>query len=364
MLPDDKSKPTTVSAPADTPPVAPMTAPKSTQPKFDKKKLIIAASVLVALIAGGVASAMWWTGPQKSLDDALLSDFPRGGIVKGTMEVTPNASPAMTFDFDSKFSGITTNTAMGVNADLGMMKLKLDGGLATDANKNVYFRINNVRKTIESFAGDNAPLVEQQYGGLINKIDNKWVQMTESDLKDLTKDSGADMSCVVDKLSTMTRDKKYSDELKKVFSNNKYITIKDNVGSEKVDGKDSHHLVLNVDKNKMKSYGDAMKNTTFFKDVSSCFKNKEDALKSEDTTTGDVKYELWVDKWSHKINKIMMTTDTDGTAVKLTATMTYNDAQKVDTPKADTQFKDLKTEIESLQEQVSPALSEQELNAI
>ena len=329
-----------------------------------KKKWIILGSVLGVVLVGGVASAMWWTSPEKSLSDAMsMNSIPKGGNIKGDIVVTPKDSNAVTITFDSKYKGMVSKTDLGVKMSMGAMKLDITGGVATTANKRVMFRVNDVRDTVKSLAQGYDDVVEQYYGKLIDKVDNKWVEVTESDLKDATKDSGIDLSCFMDKTTKLINDKAFMKEAADIYSKNAYFSIKDKVGSEKVDGRDSNHIVLAYDKTKAKAYGEALEKTNGLKDLKSCVKDadKDPTSSVTDDSAATPKIELWVDKWSHKVNKIVVSQDQDGTSTKLTATIGYNDNQSVDVPKADTQFKDLKTEIDSLQQQFAPTTSSESL---
>lgn len=330
--------------------------PPAPQPKKSKKKLWIGLSALiVALLVGGVAGAMWWTSPEKAFNDATsMTVFPKGGQVKGAMEIESESSPAVTLDYNVKYQGMRMVTDLGIKADSGMVNFNMTGGLATDTDKSMYFKVNNVKKTISSFAGEDNTMVQDIYGGLIDKIDGKWVQMTEADMKELTKDSGVNMSCAIDIAGKVGQNKAYTDEIQKIYSQNKYIVLKKTVGSESVEGVDSHRYEVDMDQSKMDGFGKALKTTTFYKDLSKCFSEEQRAeldqnTESTNTSQNPMKFEVWVDKWSHKPNKFMLSTSENGTKVKFSGLMTYNDTQKVDIPKADTQFKELRTEVEKLQ---------------
>ena len=331
---------------------------KSPKPFYKNKRIVISTvAVLAALLVGGVASAMWWTSPEKSLSDAMLvNEFPKGGTAKGDILVTPKEGNAVTIAFDSKYKGFVSKTDLGVKMDMGAMKLDMTGGVATTAQKSVLFRFNDVRDTIKSFARGYDEVIEQYYGKLIDKVDNKWVEVTESDLKETSKDSGTDLSCFMDKSAKMINNKAFLKEAGDIYNKNAYFSIKDKVGSEKVNGRDSNHIVLAYDKAKAKAYGQALEKTSAFKELKSCVKDAEkDPITMTEDNAVAPKIELWVDKWSHKVNKVVFTQDEDGTMMKLTAVLGYNDNQAVDTPKADTQFKDLKSDKEALQEQFSPS---------
>ncbi len=331
--------------------------PVNPQPANSKKKLWIGlAAILVVLVAGGAAGAMWWTSADKVFNDAMYdANYPKGGELKGAIEVSSDRNPTVTMDYTSRFQGMKTNTDLGVKLNAGMMNINMTGGIATDTDKNLYFKVNNIKKTIDSFAGTSSAAVDQYYGDLIKKIDGKWVRMTQSDLKEATKDSGYDMSCMADTIGKISQ-KSYTDEFVKLYKDNPYMTLKDTVGSESINGADTYHYIASEDQAKSKAFAKAMKETAFYKELRGCVaaEKRDEFDKSADSSNSDkkqpnTKYEVWVDKWSHKLKKFLVTVDENDTKVKFSGTMTDNDSQKVDTPTADTEFKDLKTEVEKLQ---------------
>lgn len=323
--------------------------------KRSKKPLFIALAVLLVLVSGGVAGALWWTGPQKTFDDAFNPSIsmPKGGTAKGSIVVTSSTGPGVTVEFDTKVRGLATNTSLAFKVDAGAMKVDISGGVATDTNKNLYFKINDVRKTVNAFAGGNSDMIDQYYGSLIDKIDGKWVQMTEADLKEATKDSGTDMSCVLDKIAKIEADKSYAEDTAQIYSQNKYFSIKETLASEKIDGQDSHHYKVAIDKAKEESFNKVMRNSKLMKEIKKCVTDPSslDEESSRVETSSDPTIEVWVNKWTHRLNKLVVSDDQSGLSAKLTVNIGYDDNQPVDVPKASTQYKDLQKEIESVKQQ-------------
>ena len=118
----------------------------------------------------------------------------------------------------------------------------------------------------------------------------------------------------MDKTTKLINDKAFMKEAADIYSKNAYFSIKDKVGSEKVDGRDSNHIVLAYDKTKAKAYGEALEKTNGLKDLKSCVKDadKDPTSSVTDDSAATPKIELWVDKWSHKVNKIVVSQDQDG----------------------------------------------------
>ena len=65
------------------------------------------------------------------------------------------------------------------------------------------------------------------------------------------------------------------------------------------------------------------------------------------------------------MTKLMVSEDASGSAIKLTMSVNYNDAQNVTTPKADTQFKEIQEEIKAITNaSMQSGPSELDLNSI
>ncbi|MFZ1812625.1 MAG: hypothetical protein WAU02_03885 [Candidatus Saccharimonadales bacterium] len=337
---------------------APLSPPMATaRPnRLSKKLLITVGAILVVLIGGGVAGALWWTSPQKAFSDAMPThELPTSAAVKGSIVATPASGPSVTVDFTSKFNSGKSYTDLGFKVNAGAVNLNLTGAVATSDTKSVFFKVNDVRKTIESFAGSNASAVDQVYGNLINKIDNKWVEVTESDMKEVTKGAGVDISCLTNTLQKVTTGRSYISESYDLYQKNAYLSVKETLGSESVNGKDSHHYIVTVDKTKMKEFDKALEASKLGAELKKWTTKDTSTMESVTNDAASTpKFEIWVDKWSHKLTKFVMTQDQDGTNVKLTATVDYA-AQSVTMPKADTQFKDLQSEIQKMQQQFTPA---------
>lgn len=363
---DTAKTPEATAAPASTPTpapvqvdsattIAPVTPPAKAskiQELLHNKKLVVSAAIAVVVLGAATAGAMWWTSPETSFNNATTSTaFSKGGTVKGTLTVKPESGSDVSLDYNTQYAGLVTKTDLSFKTKMGAVKLDINGGIATTANKSVLFRINDIKDTVNSFAGDSSDAVDQYYGSLIDKIDGRWVEVTESDMKELTKDSDADTSCVLDKGTKLINDKKFLSEASDIYKKNPYLLLTEKKASEKIEGRDSNHVVVSYDTKKATDYSKSLGGLQSLKDLKTCFKDSDPF---QDVATGESvnspRIELWIDKWNHKVNKFIVTQQQDGTTTTLSGVMTYNDAQKVDVPAAQTKFSELKTEVEAIQE--------------
>lgn len=339
--------------------------PESTQPttmqpgafpikKSRKGLLAILISVGAVVLLGGTAAGLglWWTSPDKSFADATstnVGSLAGIGSVKGSLVVTPKSGADVSVEFTTKVDGAKSNTDLALKMNAGAVTMNLTGAVATDDSKNVYVKVNDVKKTLDSFAGGNAEAVDAYYGKLISKIDGKWVEITPADMKDLSGNTDANSTCVVDTLGKISSDSSYVKELQTIYANNAYLQYSKSLGSELVNGKDSNHVLVTVDKTKLDAFSKAALKSKLFTELSKCGVDTNSASSTETSGTM-LNVELWVDKWSHKVTRFVMSqVETDAT-VKFTLEPDYTKST-VTVPQADTQFKDLKADVTALEEQ-------------
>ena len=337
--------------------------PAATLPvKKSKKGLVIgliAAGTVLVLGAAAAGLAMWWTSPQKALDDAVaqsLKNFEHGSI-RGDISLDSEAGSTAKLTIDGKYADKQTYSDVDLNVDMGMLNAKFTGSFATDSSKNSYFKINDVKKTVDSMYGEMASLLPVEYHNVIEKIDGRWVKATEQDLKDMSKDQsdGEDSQatvCVATAAEKYLADGSALKEAVDAYNSHKFMAIKKVVGSEKINGRDSHRLEINIEDDKAKAFGEKLKQTAFFKEIEKCGKSSEELPESGSTKSEDVPVvELWVDKWSHRINKISMKSESNTQAMTMAFTLGY-DKPIVTIPTAETNFSDLKSDIDKIIQQM------------
>lgn len=347
-------------------PVDPATTPVVVGGSRSKKPLLIglAAAVAVVLAGGYGAYALWWNTPNKVVDDALASVvMAKNATAEGVLNITPEGSPSFKLNFDSKAVDQKSQTVLDASTTIDGKEYKLNAAVITDKD-SYYVRINDLKKTLNSLYGDSGMV--SMFDPIVSKLDGKWLVITPDDIKRLTGDetaSNKEATCVQNVLQGIKSNKAQQKELSEVYQKNRFIVVKESKGVESVDGTQSNHYVLDIDKAKAKSFGTAIKNTSVFKAVDDCVaedlsKSADDAKDSTDTANTST-IELWVDAWSHKPTKLKVSSDSkESTKFTLDSKFKFDTDVNVGTPKADTTVKDIEAEIEKLQQEFTVPTSE------
>lgn len=335
---------------------APVAAPLPAPKKSPTKLILIIAAALVALLAlgGGIAFAVWYSSPQKVLNDSLsnlMNTPPVSGNVTGAVTVDGTNFNFTAVSHADNDSNTQSNLKLSVTSGGGAVDINADA--ITAKNGDLYLRLNDAQKLVDQFT-QGSPEAAAMFQGVLQKVDSKWVKITSSDLKDLTgQEKSADTTCVTDAFETFQKDEAQKKEVREVYAKNQFVTVKEQKADETIDGRNSFHYVLNTDQAKAKSFASALKNTQIYKKVESCLGDSvkdeseyETKTEKDDTVTS---LEVWVDKSTRRMSKVGVTSssaESKGNA-KVSAILGYN-ARKVTVPTNTTSIKDLQQEIQEM----------------
>ena len=334
----------------------PVVTPVPPAKKSPKKLILIIAASLVALLAlgGGMAFAVWYSSPQKVLNDSLSN-------LMNTPPVSGDVTGAVTVD-ETSFNFTATTSGDGSNNTQSNLKLSVNGGgtavdinadAITAKNGDLYLRLNDAKKLVDQFT-QGSPEVAAMFEGILAKVDSKWVKITSADLKELTgQEKSADTKCVTEAFEAFQKDEAQKKEVRDVYTKNQFITVKEQKADEVVDGRNSFHYVLNTDQAKAKSFASGLEQTQIYKKVKDCLGDSaKDESKYETKTEKDdtaTSLEIWVDKSTRRMSKVGVTSssaENKGNA-KISAVLGYN-TRSVTLPVTATSIKDLQQEIQDM----------------
>lgn len=333
--------------------------------KKSKKGLIIglvSAGVLaLAFTSAFLVYAFVYNSPDSVVTDAFMKMFTaKSSEMTGTLSVKTSG----TENVKVGFSGMTdesgqeivdeTITLKGPGQD---MTIKTHVAMSKDS---VYVKIDDLNALIDKSLGAGSAesdAVKDYYGNLISKIDSKWVVLKYSDLDSLSSGAikGSQVTCVLDQMNKLKTDSKVQNEIKDAYLKNKFLKV-EGKGSDS----DGNRYALTVDTEKSKNFGKSVRDTQLFKGLNDCTggqisKSADDSSSTNtDTSAGDVSLDMWVDSWSHNPNKIVLAIKTGSTEVSMEIKLKLNTNPKVTIPTGQTTINDIKTEIESIQEQFIP----------
>lgn len=329
--------PTPAPAPAfGQPPVQP------TEPKKSKKKwFIIGGIIAFVLILLGAGSALaynvWYQNPDKVLSDAVSNALrAKTATYTGSLDFTQTGSASVskfTLTVDGKNTSNATEVDVTFDFEYDDTDYSLSGAGLFDADANLYFKVNDVRSTIDKFSdGEELP---EAFDAIITKIDGNWIKVSADDLKEFDEDYAETQTCTKDALAKLENNSDATRELVDLYKAHTFIVVAEELGVQ--DG--SLGYVIEGDEEKAKSFVRGLNDTTIFKELKACddtFEIDEDDLFSDssDSGTADGRVELWVSRWSHQFTKVFVTSTNDGATVELLLEPVF-DAEVTVTPPSD-----------------------------
>jgi hypothetical protein len=258
-------------------------------------------------------------------------------------------------------------TPKGMMTSMGTIKLDADG--AFDQDGTIYFKVNNVKSTVEkvmnayideSAKGAGASVSPAQIASaksqamakitpVVNEVDGKWIKITPQDIKELTGSDKDSFTCFKKAGEKLRTDKAMSEELYKLYQKNKFITIKKQLGNK--DGNVGFEIT--GDEAKAKTFGNEVKNTAFGKQLKACDDKifSESTSSAVDTTSSaNTTVSVWIGEWSHTLNKVSIKSDDSKNKMNVNFDMSakYNTSINVDIPKDAKPIKQVISKIESM----------------
>lgn len=367
-----QEQPVTEQIPAENEPQPEVVEPASGMvlpPKKSKKKLVIVLAAIVAvllIVFGGAwaAYALWYNTPDNAVSDAFSKALSaKSGSMTGTL--TMNADGSTVKAEISSASNEAKQTSATVVLTIGGSggEYKLTGNFVGTPD-TLYVKLQDLRSTISQALGSEySAMIDQFYGGLINKIDGKWVVLKSSDLATLTGGSvsSAETQCFENEIAKLQSDSATRDELIATYKNNPLFVVE----SKGSDSDGNRYSLTPVSDDKAKAFANAVVETKFFKALDDC--SKDDLKKSfidstnestSDDTVADATFNVWVDGWTHELKKVAMSAKDDDGELNGEFKPVFNNNPSVTVPTGETTFDDLKSELESIASQLFASTDE------
>jgi hypothetical protein len=354
-------------APTPTPTPAPVEQAEPSQPVLDtpapkksgKKKFVIASIIIaaLALLGGGGAYAYfgWYQNPDKVIADSLantLSSTP-GSVKMNASYKAGDTGVSLSVDAKGNDKIADATLSFEYASTTQKIDLKSTANMVATENGTVYLKFNKVRelaeKAVDAMVESSAAQYKQfgynltesqiaqqkkaaltQYEPVIAKIDNKWIKFS-ADSKSTTSE---DQKCAKDAIAKLKTDSAYRNEIGKVYADNKFVVIKEQLGLKN----GSYGYVLELDQDKTKAFGKAAESTQFAKDLKKCSGSTPSSSSSSSSSSDKFKntrVELWVSQWSHQVTGLKVSTtyeDTQSADLTFDLTIGYDKAGNISEP--------------------------------
>lgn len=352
VLPQDQEAPTGAAPVAVGAPVV----------KRKKKWLlpVIIAAVLV-LLGGGAAAYyfMVYQNPQNVLYDAYKSVATAKMMqAKGTIKVDTPATlgvkiTSVEYGMDGDQDAMAGQMNVMVHAEVSGEDIAVGGKGMFDADGNLYFQLNGLVDAFRSVmkSSSSSSSVPDSFYDALGKMQDQWVKVTMSDLKDANATAAKTYQCMLDvtKKHKNDSDKPYLE----AYKNNTFITKKEDLGTK--DGKIGY--TLNYDEAKAKAFYDAISELPVAKELSDCSKANGNTYNNSTSTVDkssvdNTTFTVWVDQWSHQLKTVEYSTSTKSGGVTASANgsvnIAYDKNVKVTAPGSTISFTEYKNRYDDL----------------
>lgn len=316
------AEPAVAEQPAVTQPAQPVAQPtEMAQPKVAKPKkagLIVAIILCVVAIAAGVAAALIFINPFAAKKDAvpaalaklMSGDAPRMVALDGSVSVTTSEESMPFSDFNVKFQASLNGIHKENYANAVISTTLTDGGKLSfnvdevgNSKGEYYVRLSKIAEAINNYeplpqevtdcASDDESELEDCIGepsssdsilsilSVLKLIDDEWIRIQSSDVSEITGTTSTNTSptqCLTDAASNMS---KYGEELTGVYQ--QYPFINYTTENLKISQKKDALYLLSLDAEKTASFINALRDSSFVKEISSCMGIK--TTSGEDLTT-------------------------------------------------------------------------------
>lgn len=330
-------------------------------PKRSRKKVLVAVLaglvVVLAILAG---LWFWYNSTNKVLGDAisqLLSkpisssqgDFNIADQSNGDVKLTGNFSTKQAADKSSEFT-------MKLNVQASGTDVQVPLDVIAASNGDLYIKVSQVKQLLSDLLkSQNATPAEIQqtqtyFGGLISKVDDKWIKVSQQELQDLTKQAGqnqADVSCAQTALQQFYGSADQQNEIKKAFADHPLFSVDKQLGSKDIDGHNSLGYSLSSDNAKADAFAKAVADSQLVKNLKKCGSFSDSSSSDSSNSNPTVHAEAWVDRWNHQFTELSLSLKDKTTDLAINLRPSFNQpVAKVDIPNDATTITELKTQLQ------------------
>ena len=330
-------------------------------PKKKRKGLIVGIIIAAALVVVGAGSVLgynlWYQNPDKVVYDALMNAFKAKSITgDGELVVkTGDVSIKVTFDTKGEGSNGQLTAKAVIDGDIDGQEISVDvTGSVITKDDTVYFKLDNVRETVDDIAKASDVTVPEYFDVIIKKIDGQWVSVKASDYEDISKEVAAQQECVTKTFDSLSTDDKMKREVIDLYRENKIIVIGDTLAAKDINGVASLGYTISSDNDAAKAFVKGLEDTAFGKALKECDDSVDfsDAAKDIDINIdGNSRIELWVSRFGHEITQVNVTGKEDDASGSLVFNPVFNKEVTIEAPEKAITFKQLQNDIQKAVEE-------------
>ena len=218
---------------------------------------------------------------------------------------------------DTKTAENNTSNVSDLSVSLGASKFTLKVNAITISDKEIYFKLVNLEKSLTLVAASDPALKDSLNQSLptIRKLDGQWIKFGGDTLEN----EGLISQIDSDKCSAAFKNLRISktDEgtIRKLYSKNPFVSSIADLPSEDILGQSSFHYKINFNQKNLTSFAKEMVALKSFSEIKSeCNIQQQDiddffadnSAQTDQAQTGKTEFEVWVNKSSRLFTKIKL----------------------------------------------------------
>jgi hypothetical protein len=293
---------------------------------FRKKTIATVGVVLLVLVApvtGLVLSATRPTDPKTTIDKAMVDFLQREPTAAKTVMTAETAQGTVTAEILQAGQDNAYQFDIKVTMDTGFIAFSLNFKAMYDrVNSHLYVQVDNADLVAQMLAS-NALIPPSAVETVSGKLKGAWLKLTLDDLSSST--DGKHIAQCAAAYMTASLQPHDSQPLSEILSQHKYINVDRILEDETAAGRPSHHYAISFDQADLNAVYQAAGRLDSFKPIvdpcQKAFASLENlgAETPSDTPTPfvDESNELWIDKHTGQLTKMLQSASADGNTITL-----------------------------------------------
>lgn len=300
------------------------------QPRSRKKRWMLIGLIagIVALLFGGAAAAYFGyylpNQPENILKSALVNSFSKDKASSlhftGTAQISDTATEdGYTIDVTGAMS---QEGKLNLSANIDALVATVTFDLRSADGKSYFLKLGGLEGAPELLAQSGDASL-QAYGPILAALNDQWYEINQSLIEQLTGTT----------LETGSLTAADLQKLGQAYDQHPFLAVKETLASETINGRDSYHYKVTVDKTKLKAFVQAVKEAGI-----DSLKLTQEGVDAFNGSLADVDFskypiDVWIAKDDLLFMQVAFKTEENGSKLDLKLTITdYNKPVEVEEP--------------------------------
>jgi hypothetical protein len=309
-----------------------------------KKRLLLwgLLSLAVVLLALILTYVYWYQHPSKMVSDALVNTLNAKSLsFTGTVARAGSTKVDVAVDGGVSAAGGTVNAKFGF--DVQGKKYTFEGSGVTNDKSDLYFKVKNIDDLVNNYRAAIPATSRPLFDQIIAKVNDKWIKVSANDVKGYSENLAKAQKCTIEAVKKLQSDKATKAEIEAAYKSHPFIVIDKSLGSKG----GSTGYALKTNPSETKGFTQAYKTTTLYNTLKRCdsgFVVKGDDMFSGSANATPMTFNVWIDRWTHRLTTVETTRGTTTIALH----PTFNTPVTVTTPQDATTLEQLQKDVQAL----------------